>query len=42
MILHNISWLHNVELVIDSWYTVLPLITFVNKRELTPLSVNYY
>jgi len=28
-------WLHNIEPVTDSWYTVLSLITFVDKRELT-------
>jgi hypothetical protein len=27
--------LHNVALVIDSWYMVLSFITFVDKRELT-------
>jgi len=29
------NWLHNIALVTDSWYTVLSLITFVDKRELT-------
>lgn len=32
-------WLHNVEVVTDSWYTVLSLITFVDKGE-NVLTVN--
>jgi len=28
------NWLHNIAPVTDSWYTVLSLIPFVDKREL--------